>query len=84
MNAVHVLEEYNVKEIYAACTHGVLSGPAIERIKNSSIKEFIITNTIPLPPEKQLDKIKVLTVAPIFGEAIKRIHEGHSMGEMFY
>lgn len=84
MNAVKVLESYNVKEIYAACSHGVLSGPAIERIKNSSIKEFIITNTIPLPPEKQIEKIKVLTVAPIFAEAIKRIHEGHSMGEMFY
>lgn len=84
MNAVHVLEEYGVKEIYAACTHGVLSGPAIERIKNSSIKEFVITNTIPLSPEKQIDKIKVLTVAPIFAEAVKRIHEGHSMGEMFY
>lgn len=84
MNAVKVLESYNVKEIYAACSHGVLSGPAIERIKNSSIKEFIITNTIPLAPEKQIDKIKVLTVAPIFAEAVKRIHEGHSMGEMFY
>ena len=84
MTAVKVLESYDVKEIYAACSHGVLSGPAIERIKNSSIKEFIITNTIPLLPEKQIDKIKVLTVAPIFAEAIKRIHEGHSMGEMFY
>lgn len=84
MNAVRVLEDYNVKEIYAACSHGVLSGPAIERIKNSSIKELVITNTIPLPPEKQIDKVKVLTVAPIFAEAIKRIHEGHSMGEMFY
>lgn len=84
MNAVRVLEDYNVKEIYAACSHGVLSGPAIERIKNSSIKELVITNTVPLPPEKQIDKVKVLTVAPIFAEAIKRIHEGHSMGEMFY
>lgn len=84
MNAVRVLEDYNVKEIYAACSHGVLSGPAIERIANSSIKELVITNTVPLPPEKQIDKIKVLTVAPIFAEAIKRIHEGHSMGEMFY
>jgi ribose-phosphate pyrophosphokinase len=84
MNAVNVLEEYDVKEIYAACTHGVLSGPAIERIKNSSIKEFVITNTIPLSPEKQIDKIKVLTVAPIFAEAIKRIHGEQSMGELFY
>lgn len=84
MNAVHVLEEYNAKEIYAACTHGVLSGPAVERIASSSIKELVITNTIPLKPEKKIDKIKVLTVAPTFAEAIKRIHEGHSMGEMFY
>jgi ribose-phosphate pyrophosphokinase len=84
INAVKVLEEYKVKEIYAACTHAVLSGPAIDRIKNSSIKELVITNTIPLPPSKQIDKIKVLTVAPTFAEAIKRIHEGHSMGEMFY
>lgn len=84
MNAVKVLEEYNVREIYAACTHGVLSGPAIDRIRDSAIKEFVVTNTIPLSPEKKLDKIKVLTVAPTFAEAIKRIHEGHSMGEMFY
>ena len=84
INAVKVLEEYNVSEIYAACTHGVLSGPAIDRIKDSSIKEFVVTNTIPLAPEKRIDKIKVLTVAPTFAEAIKRIHEGHSMGEMFY
>ena len=84
MNAVKVLEEYGVKEIYAACTHPVLSGPAVERIKNSSIKELVVTNTIPLPPEKQMDKVTVLSVAPTFAEAIKRIHEGHSMGEMFY
>ena len=61
-----------------------MSGPAIDRIRESSITEFVITNTILLKPEKQLDKIKVLTVAPVFAEAIKRIHEGHSMGEMFY
>jgi len=84
INAVHVLEKYEAGEIYAACTHAVFSGPAIERIKNSSIKELVITNTIPLTEEKKLDKIKVLTVAPTFAEAIKRIHEGHSMGEMFY
>jgi len=52
------------KEIYACATHGVLSGPAIERIQDSPIKEFLITDTIPLPPEKHIDKIKILSVAP--------------------
>ena len=53
----------------------VLSGPAVERIQNSPIKELVITDTIPLPPEKQIDKIRVLSVAPIFAEAIDRIYE---------
>ncbi|MDO4730756.1 MAG: ribose-phosphate pyrophosphokinase [Clostridia bacterium] len=62
-------------EVYAAATHGVLSGQAIERIQNSPIKELLLTNTIPLPDEKRLDKIKILTVAPLFAEAIERIYE---------
>ena len=84
INAVETLEKFGAKEIYAACSHAVLSGPAVERLKNSSIKEFVTTNTIPHKPEKLFDKMTVLTVAPTFAEAIKRIHEGHSMGEMFY
>lgn len=84
INAVEALEKFGAKEIYAACSHAVLSGPAVERLKESSIKEFVTTNTIPHKPEKLFDKMTVLTVAPTFAEAIKRIHEGHSMGEMFY
>lgn len=84
MQAVEVLEDKGIKEIYAGCTHPVLSGPALERIEKSSIKEVVITNTIPLLPNKQIDKIKVLSIAPIFAEAIRRIHAGESMGEMFY
>jgi ribose-phosphate pyrophosphokinase len=71
------------KEVYACVTHGVLSGPAIERLQNSVIKELVITNTIPLPPEKQLDKIKVLSVAPLFSEAIERIYEHLPVSVLF-
>ncbi len=83
IEAVNTLIKHGAKEVYAGCTHPVLSGPAIERIKNSPVKEVIVTNTIPLTPEKKLDKITVLTMAPAFAEAIKRIHYGDSMGEMF-
>lgn len=81
VQTVEILEKFKAKNIYAGCTHGVLSGKAIERIQNSAIKELVITNTIPLPKEKQIDKIKVLTIAPIFAEAIKRINEERSLGD---
>lgn len=71
------------KEVYACCTHAVLSGPAIERIQSSCLKEVVVTNTIPLPEEKQIDKIKVLSVAPLLGEAIIRVHEDRSVSELF-
>ena len=77
-----ILEKFQVKNIYAGCTHGILSGPAIERIKNSPIKELVITNTVPLPKEKQIDKIKVLSIAPLFAESIARIHENKPLGEL--
>ena len=76
-------EKFGAKEIYAGCTHGVLSGPAIERIKNSSIKELVVTNTIPLTEEKKIDKIKVLSIAPIFAEAIRRLNEELPLGEIY-
>ena len=71
-----------MKEIYAGCTHGILSANAVERIQNSPIKELVLTNTIPLPTEKRIDKIKVLTIAPLFAEAIKRINEAKPIGEL--
>ena len=83
IETANVLKEFGAKEIYAGCTHGVLSGPAIERIKNSPFKELVITNTIPLPPEKQIDQIKVLSIAPLFAEAIKRLYEHKPMGDLF-
>lgn len=78
-----VLMELGAKEVYACATHPVLSGPALERLQNSSIKEIIVTNTIPLPPEKKLDKMTVLSVAPLLGEAIIRIHEDLSVSKLF-
>ena len=77
------LVEKGAKEVYACCTHGVLSGPAIERIANSPIKKLVITDTVPLTPEKRIDKIEVLSVAPLFAEAIDRIYEGLPVSILF-
>ena len=83
LETAKILEKNGVKAIYAGCTHGVLSGPAIERIKNSPIKELVITNTIPLVEEKRIDKITVLTIAPLFAEAIRRINEARPIGDLY-
>ncbi|MDD3705565.1 MAG: ribose-phosphate pyrophosphokinase [Clostridiaceae bacterium] len=83
VNAAKVLKDMGAKEIYVACTHPVLSGPAFERIRDSLIKELIVANTIPIPAGKPADKIKVLSVAPLFAEAIKRIYEGLSLSKLF-
>jgi ribose-phosphate pyrophosphokinase len=70
-------------DIYAAATHGVLCGPAIERLARASIKQIAVTNTVTVPPEKQLEKIKVLSVAPLFAAAIKSVHTGESVSALF-
>lgn len=82
-NGAAALMNLGAKEIYACCTHPVLSGPAIERIKTSPIKELVVLNTIPIPEEKQNDKIKTISVAPVFAEAIKRIYEDVSVSKLF-
>ncbi len=81
--AADALIEKGAKEVYACATHPVLSGPAIERIENSQIKELVVTNTIQLPKEKQIDKITQLSVANLIGEAIIRIHEDQSISTLF-
>jgi len=81
--AACVLQERGAKEIYVAVTHGVLCGPAIERLASSPIRQVVITDTIPLRPEQKLPKIKVLSVAPLLGEAIKRIHQNESVSRLF-
>jgi ribose-phosphate pyrophosphokinase len=81
--AANALIENGAAEVYACCTHPVLSGPAIERIQNSKIKELVVTNTIALPEEKKIDKIVELSVAPLIGEAIIRVHEEQSISALF-
>ena len=83
METAEVIKKFGAKDVYVGCTHGVLSGPAIERIRNSEIKELVMTNTVPLPPEKQIDKIVVVSMSELFAEAIKRINEATSIGELF-
>lgn len=82
-NGANALVERGAKEVYACCTHGVLSGPAIERIEKSVIKELVMLNTIELPKDKILDKFKILSVAPVFAEAIRRIYEDISVSKLF-
>jgi ribose-phosphate pyrophosphokinase len=82
-NAADVLVSMGAKKIYACCTHGVLSGPAMERIDKSPIEQVVILDTIPLPKENCSSKIKVLSVAPIFAEAIRRIYEDISVSKIF-
>ena len=83
VNAANALKEFGAKDVYACCTHGVLSGPAIERIENSAISELIVLDTIQLPEEKKIDKIKIKTVAPLFGDAIKKIFANESVSKLF-
>ena len=80
---IHALEREGVSEIYACATHGVLSGPAIDRIEASSLIELVLTDTVPLPPAKRIGRITTLSIAPLIGEAIKRIHRGESVGALF-
>ena len=77
------LMKFGAKAVYACCTHPVLTEPAISRIADSDIKELIVTNTIPLPPEKKHPKIKVLSVAPILAETILRIYNELSVSQLF-
>ena len=78
-----ILEVGGAKEVYACATHGVLSGPAIERIEKSPIKELVILDTIALPEEKKLDKITILPVAPVFAQAIQRIYDDKPVSPLF-
>ena len=83
VEAVDAIKRAGAKNVYAAITHPVLCGPAMERIKKSQLNELVVTNTIPVPPEKALKNVKVLSVAPLLGEAIKRIHEEESISVLF-
>jgi ribose-phosphate pyrophosphokinase len=80
---VNAIRRFDVGDVFAAATHGVLSGPAPERIRDMDVKEVVVTNTVHVPPEKRDAKVTVLSVASLFGEAIKRIHTGESVSALF-
>jgi ribose-phosphate pyrophosphokinase len=80
---VQTLHREGVEEVYACATHAILSGQAVERIAASNVREVVVTDSIPLPPDKRLPNITTLSVAPLIGEAIRRIHRGESVGALF-
>lgn len=84
VEAVRALKDAGAREVYAAITHAVLSGPARERLAASPLKELVVTDTIPIAADRKLPKIKVLSVAPLFAEAIRCIHEETSISTLFH
>ena len=83
IETARALAREGVAEMFACATHGVLSDPAVARISESDLSEVVITDTIPLTPANTIDRIKVLSIAPLIGEAITRIHQGNSVGALF-
>ncbi len=81
--AARLVKKFGAKEIHLAATHAVLCGPAIQKLRDAPVDSIVVTNTIPLPPEKRLPNMRVLSVAPLLAEAIKRIHHDQSISEMF-
>ena len=83
VSGAQALKQRGAREIYACATHGLLSGPAIDRLRDSTIEQLVITDTIPLAPGRQIDKIEVLSVAPMLAEGIRRIHADLSLSSIF-
>jgi ribose-phosphate pyrophosphokinase len=81
--AAQMVAESGAREIYIAATHGIFCGPAIERLAKAPVKQIVITDTIPLTPERRLPTMKVLSVAPLLGETVKRIHRNESVSRLF-
>jgi len=83
VEAVNFIKSQEGGDIYACVSHGILSDPATERLKSAPLKEVVVTNTVPIPPYKRIDKLTVLSIGPLMGEVIRRIHLGISVGELF-
>jgi ribose-phosphate pyrophosphokinase len=83
VGGAETLIEKGAREVYACATHPLLSEPAVERIAKSPIKELVVTNTLPIPSEKMIDKFKILSIAPLFAQAIKNVHEDKSVSRLF-
>ena len=82
-NAAEAVTKHGATDVYACCTHPILSGSGVERIRSSLIKELVVIDTVPVPDEKRIEKITVLPLASLVGEAMHRIHAGLSVGAMF-
>jgi len=82
-SAAELLKERGAAEVYIAATHGLLSDPAVDRLKNAPVREIVVTNTVPVPPEKQFDNLRVLSIAPIVAEALDAVFEDTSVSEIF-
>lgn len=83
-HGIESIMEAGAREVYAAATHAILSGPAVDRIKNCQLKELVVTNTLPIPSEKQLDNLKILSIAPTIAQTIKAVFEEESVSELFH
>jgi len=83
VNAANAAKDNGAKSVTAVATHALLSGPAIERIKDSAIKKLIVTDTVSIPENKKLDNMEIVSVAQVFGEAIRRVYEGESVSALF-
>ena len=83
VEAARILHENGARAVTAAIVHPVLCGPAAQRVRESALEALVVTDSIPIPEEKQSDKIKVLSIAPLFAQAITRIHDGRSVASLF-
>ncbi len=83
VQAVQALKERGAREISVAATHAIFSGPAVDRLRAAPIQELVITDTVPVPPDRRIPTLHELSIAPLLGEAISRIHTGQSVGALF-
>jgi len=83
VSGAELLIDRGAGEVYIAATHGLLSGPAVDRLKNAPVREVIVTNTVPIPSEKRFDGLRVLSIAPVLAKAIDAVFEDESVSELF-
>jgi ribose-phosphate pyrophosphokinase len=82
-NAVQVVRDHGARDVTVCCTHPVFTDKAIERLRELNVKEVVTTNTLPIPPRRRLPNMTILSIAPLIGDVIQRVHEGRSVGEIF-
>ena len=83
VSAANLLIDRGASDVYIAATHGLLSGPAVDRLKNAPVREVVVTNTVPISDEKRFDSLRVLSIAPLVGDAIAAVFEDRSVSQLF-